>query len=453
MAGHLEEDINRLPLILRPRDNQPLRCCVYKDRAVVRSKLLPVLGIAADKDDEFTPLSTYAEEALNREKPVNEHILSVVDEACRSCRQVNYTVTNVCKACDGRFCELNCPKNAISMQNGKAEIDEAACVNCGICEKMCPFHAIVYQPVPCMEVCPVDAIDKDAEGHAIINEEKCILCGKCLESCPFGAIMERSHLVDILKAMQNKKELIALVAPALAGQFQAEWKQILEAVQYAGFAKVVEVAEGADTCAENEAKEWEALMKDGQPIMTTSCCAAYTNLAKKHLPNISEYVSHTKTPLYYTAEKVRKENPEALLVFISPCVAKRGEVEASEFIDFNMSVEELGTFMVAKGIEISQIDANNIKLHASDDGRGFAMTGGVTEAVKKYLSDDTEIKAELINGITKSEVKKLKRLKPEKAGFNFLEVMACEGGCVNGCNTIARCAVATRQIQKIIKNK
>ena len=139
------------------------RCCVHKERAVWKYKTLPLLGFdMQDEEDELTPLSEYAKRALFRSENKKENIMCVVDEACSSCVSVNYEITNLCRGCVARSCFMNCPTDAIRFKiNGQAEIDHETCISCGKCHQSCPYHAIVYIPIPCVDVCPVKAISKD----------------------------------------------------------------------------------------------------------------------------------------------------------------------------------------------------------------------------------------------------------------------------------------------------
>ena len=201
--NQLVERIDRLPIELSPRTSRVLgRCCVHKERAVWKYKSFPLMGFdMSDETDELTPLSEYARKALERKgQQQKDNILCVIDEACSSCVQTNYEITNLCKGCVARACATNCPKNAIEFNRaGKAVINHDLCISCGICHSNCPYHAIVYMPVPCEEACPVKAITKDERGVEHIDESKCIYCGKCINSCPFGAIFEISQVFDVLQ--------------------------------------------------------------------------------------------------------------------------------------------------------------------------------------------------------------------------------------------------------------
>ena len=180
--GELTTDkIDRLPLELSPRRSKHAgRCCVHKERAVWKYKSLPLLGLDMDDEtDELTPLSEYAARAIERAnngKP-KDNIMCVIDEACSACVQINYEITDLCRGCTARSCQYNCPKGAVHVHadTGKAWIDHDTCISCGICHKSCPYHAIVYIPVPCEESCPVKAISKDEHGIEHIDENKMYL--------------------------------------------------------------------------------------------------------------------------------------------------------------------------------------------------------------------------------------------------------------------------------------
>ena len=204
----LVEEIDRLPINLSPKRGQKVlgRCCIHKERAVWRYKSFPLMGFDMyDEDDELTPLSHYAREALSRKDPNRKpNLMCVIDEACSSCVKTNYEVTNLCRGCVARTCYMNCPKQAIFFnKQGQAEIDHDLCISCGKCQQSCPYHAIVYIPVPCEEACPLKAISKDENGIEHIDESKCIYCGKCLNACPFGAIFEVSQIFDVLQGLKE----------------------------------------------------------------------------------------------------------------------------------------------------------------------------------------------------------------------------------------------------------
>lgn len=449
----LVEKVDRIPLEMRPRNAGFSRCCVHKDRAVLKYKTMAVLGFnIQDEEDELTPLSHYAQRAIDREDQTDV-MLTVVDEACSSCVKTNYVVTNMCRGCVARPCEVNCPKDAIAFDsNNQANIDHKKCVNCGLCQKVCPFHAIIYTPVPCEESCPVGAITKNENGIEFINNEKCIQCGKCVVACPFGAVMEKSHLVEIATKKRKGKELVAMVAPAIIAQFKSEYPRILGSIKQAGFDHVYEVSWGAVETTKQEGAEFQEKMAEGQAFMTTSCCPSYVNLVNKHIEELKPFVSHTPSPMALTAEMVRKQHPNALIVFVGPCTGKRYEAFHNPNVDCVLSFEELGAMLVAKGIDIDKCEPLEPNKQIYALANSFATSGGVAGCVKAILPKDYPLQALVINGIDKTSIRTLKSL-PKTPQGNFVEVMSCEGGCINGCNSIANPKVGLRQINDyVLKN-
>jgi len=374
--------------------------------------------------------------------------LCEVEEACSACIQSQYAVTNLCRGCEGRPCVMNCPKAAISFKGGKATISTEDCVSCGLCQKVCPYHAIVYTPVPCQDACPVKAIDKDEEGIEHIDKDKCIYCGKCMQACPYGAIMERSKIIDIHKTLTHpNKKIIAIVAPAIYGQFNASAGQILAAIKQIGFDDVIEVALGAEITASKEAEELQERMEKGSAFMTSSCCPAYTGWVNKHAPLLKPYVSDTRSPMVYAARYVKEKYPEAEVVFIGPCLAKRYEADSVPEVDYVMSFEELGAFMVAYDINVANCSEKDLNEGVTRYGRGFAQAGGVRAAIVNAVGNGVTTLA--IEGLDKKNQALLKTMvkKPEA---QFVEVMACDGGCINGPCSLAPLTLAKRQIKKVL---
>lgn len=434
LKGDFEENVRLIPYDMRPKGCEvPYRCCVYKERAIIKDRVIAGLGISIEEDDEKTLLSDYAKKVLKRQTP-DENVLTVLETACKGCVPNRVFVTNLCQGCVARPCVASCNFNAISIVNGKSVIDGSKCKGCMKCVKVCPYSAIVKVRVPCEDSCPVDAIAKDENGNAKIDFKKCISCGKCVSACPFGAVHEKSQIIDVLKQVKSGKNVILMAAPAVMGQFDCTPKQLHGAVKQAGFLEMYEVAQGADVTTTKEAQDFKERMEAGEEFMTTSCCAAYNELVKKHVQEIKPFVSHTKTPLYYTAEIVKKENKDALSVFISPCVAKRKEVQQNKDIDYVLSVEELAAILMAMDIDALKCKETEFRHSASKEGRNYALSGGVAHAVEVLTEEDIIIKAHHVNGLNKDSIKELKKFAKtgECACGNLIEVMSCEGGCIGG---------------------
>ncbi len=438
MAGLYKEDrlfeeIDMIPYIRNPRKQASMRCCIHKERVVAKHKIMALLGYTVVEDrDELRPLSEYVIKSIAR-KERNTQVLNVVDEACTSCVQVNYVVTNLCKGCIARPCQMNCPKGSIYYDtNGQAHIDPKTCVNCGLCQKVCPYHSIIYMPVPCEEACPVNAIHKDENGKERIDWNNCILCGKCITACPFGSILETTDMLRVIYEMKKKREIVAIVAPSIQGQFKAKLENILQAIKELGFTNVIEVAKGANATTENEAAELVEKLAEGQPFMTTSCCPSYVEAARKHIPDILPYVSHTGSPMFYTAKLAREQHPNAKIMFIGPCVAKRKEAMDSGLVDYVMTFEELACMMQGYDIQVDETNHSALDNSILNHGRNYAIAGGVTASIRLH-KPNLDFKDYLVDGINKKQINLLKAYARKKAApFQFIEVMACQGGCIAG---------------------
>jgi Fe-S-cluster-containing hydrogenase component 2 len=281
-----------------------------QERAILRQRVIASLCESLENDDEMTRIFDYAKKALQRTE-LDTQVLTVIDTACKGCVPSRIYVTDLCQNCVARPCLKSCHFDAITIQNGKASIDGEKCKNCTKCIQVCPYSAITKIIVPCENACPVNAINKNEYGYAEIDFDKCISCGACVSTCPFGAVHEKSQILDILKALKSEKQVVAMVAPSIVGQIPESINKVAQALIESGFSKVIEVALGADLTATNEAVDFRERMEKGDKFMTTSCCASYKELIKLHAPEIEPFVSETLTPMAYTAQIAKKQNPIA----------------------------------------------------------------------------------------------------------------------------------------------
>ncbi|MBN2659263.1 MAG: 4Fe-4S binding protein [Spirochaetales bacterium] len=422
-------EINKIPYEMIPSGGDPRRCCIYKDREMIKYRLLSLMGYDLSESFDESPSLYEFFNRCGKDRAPALPPLSVITAACSSCRSKQYRVTELCRGCLARPCQTICPADAISMKSGKALIDGEKCINCGKCRESCPYSAIVYIPVPCEEVCPVGAIIKK-EGHAIeIDRDKCISCGRCTRSCPFGAIVEKSHIVPLVAAIKQKKDMTLMIAPSLYDQLPGADSQILAALKAAGFSRVYELQEAAEIVAEEEGKELLERMENGQSFMTTSCCPAYVETVKKHIPELASHVSDTPSPMMAGARILREKYPGTTIVFAGPCLAKKVEAYEKGGVDLVLNFEELGTLLIAKSVEILDYPAAE-EVTSFALGRGFARSGGVGKAVKASLEED--IHCSQIDGLSVKTIRLMKTWIKKAPEGRLVEVMACEGGCSRG---------------------
>jgi iron only hydrogenase large subunit-like protein len=187
-------------------------------------------------------------------------------------------------------------------------------------------------------------------------------------------------------------------------------------------------------------------------FLATSCCPAWVRTAKKHVPEIADRVSSTPTPLHYTAVRAKSEIPEAITVFIGPCLSKRAEGYEDPSVDYVMSLEELGALFMAKDIDVLNSADLQLPVKPSKEARGFASTGGVAAAVQAKLPAGVKVSPRVINGINKESIKVLRSLAKDSGGADLVEVMACEGGCIAGPQVLTHPKVALIQLKKIMED-
>ena len=416
--GNLEEKRDHLPFEMIKGPKPMFRCCIYKEREVLRQRI----NLAEGK-------------TLVGNSPNN--IMQLIESACQDCPISSYTVTENCQNCAGKACINACKFGAIEAGRHRSHIDGANCKECGKCAQACPYNAIAYLKRPCKNTCPVNAISYDENGISVIDDEKCIRCGKCIHSCPFGAIGSKTFIVDVINALKDeKKNVYAMCAPAAEGQFgpnitMTSWKKAMSALGFNGF---VEVALGADMTAAYEADEWYEAYEKGEKKVT-SCCPGFVNMVERHFPDMTDKISTTVSPMCATSRMIKSKDPEAVTVFIGPCIAKKSEVVDQKIegnADFVLTYSELRAIMRAKGVELEAAD--NSYQEGSVYGKRFANSGGVTAAVFESMKErgiDADCKVCTANGAAECK-KALLLMKAGKLPEDFIEGMDCEGGCVGG---------------------
>jgi len=416
----LPENLMNIPKIIVPGKEPTMRCCIYKEQAIVVERVKLAMG----------------------GNPENKNVIEVIDIACDECPMGGFEVTDACRGCLAHRCEDACKKGAITIDhNLKAHIDKSKCVECGLCAKVCPYSAIINHKRPCEQACKVKAISMNENKAAKINDEKCISCGACVYQCPWGAINDKSFIMDAIKMLKDgvkgKNKVFAVVAPAISSQFvYASLGQVISGIRELGFNSVVEAALGADMVAIAEAKE---LSEKG--FLTSSCCPAFVSYIKKQFPDLAPYVSHNLSPAATISKRIKQDHPDAKVIFIGPCTAKKMEFQQEKvapYIDTVLTFEELQALFDSKDIDITTLPETELD-NASYYGRIFAKCGGLSEAVAAALKEqgleNFDLKSVNCDGIEACRIALLKAQK-RLLDANFIEGMACNGGCVGGAGCL-----------------
>lgn len=443
-----EEDyswVDELPYQIIQGDVASYRESVFLERAIVGERIRLAMGLPLQGVDKPAKLSEGVAEAAKPETYYEPPLINVINFACNACEDNVYRVSDACQGCLAHPCREICPKGAISFEGGRAVIDQSKCIKCGRCANVCPYSAIHHHTRPCAEACGMKAIGSDDQGRAKIDYDKCVSCGQCLVNCPFGAIADKSQIFQVIKSIRERDEVIAEVAPAFVGQFGGKGNvdKLRQAFKELGFTGMEEVALGADLCAVQEAEDFLEEVPAKMPFMGTSCCPAWSVMAKKEFPEHAENISMALTPMTLTARLIRKQHPKAKIVFVGPCAAKKLEAmrrSVKSEVDFVLTFEEMAGMMAAKDIDYTQLAGEGSSDFdvASADGRGFAVSGGVANAVVNAIHrdhPDMEVKVASAEGL--NECRKMMRaaVKGKYDGY-LLEGMACPGGCVAGAGTL-----------------
>lgn len=438
--GNLEQMIPTIPYRTDPGPSPRIRCCIHKERVITMDRIRMAMG--GDRE--------------------NPNIIEVSDEACVECTINRFMITEACRGCLAHRCTGACPVNAISIIGSKAMIDQEKCIECGKCKDSCPYNAVADVMRPCRRACEVGALSIDEHKKAVIDEKKCIRCGACVYQCPFGAIMDKSSINEVIKllkaSVESKKaekkdpgikegkvgtemKVYAIIAPAISSQFTyATIGQVIRGIKSLGFHDVIEVALGADMVALEEAKEYRKVVGD-IGTMTSSCCPAFVDHVYKVYPELKKHISSLVSPMIAISRLIKSMDPQGKVVFIGPCTAKKEERRKKDLegaTDYVLTFEELAAMLDSRDIALDQLEESPLD-NASFYGRIFARSGGLTNALGKLLEEEPG--EHPFNPISCDGIKEcdtaLKKLKFKRLDHNFLEGMACKGGCIGGAASLS----------------
>ena len=467
MAYHTEwpvkDRMEALPYKIIPGEKGNFRNDVFLERAIVGERLRLAMGLPYRSAAEHSPISDGIEAADKDETYYTPPLINVIKFACNACPEKRVHVTDGCQGCLAHPCMEVCPKDAVSLDRttGKSVIDQEKCIKCGRCASVCSYNAIIVQERPCAKACGMDAISSDENGKANIDYDKCVSCGQCLVNCPFGAIADKGQIYQLIQGFNRGDRIYALVAPAFINQFPslASTGKLKAALKAIGFYDVVEVAIGADLCTVDEAHDFLEEVPEKLDFMATSCCPAWSMMAKTAFPALAKNISMTMTPMVFTARMMKQADPDARMCFIGPCAAKKLEASRRTVrsdVDFVLTFEELAGIIEAKDLDLDNLEVDPAEMdlcYASAAGRGFAQSGGVAKAVADKIKEwhpDMDVKIASAQGL--ADCKKLLMLaKAGKYNGYLLEGMGCPGGCIGGAGTIADPARTAIQLNKYMK--
>lgn len=455
--------MEQIPYRVIPGEVSVYRESVFLERAIVEERMRLAMGLNLRKPTEHAPVSTGAQECVKPEKYYQPPLINIIKFACHKCPDNVVKVTDACQGCLAHPCKEICPKGAIRFEGGRSVIDQEKCVKCGKCISVCPYNAIMKQERPCARACGMNAIYSDKLGRAEIDYEKCVSCGMCLANCPFGAVADKAQIFQTIQAIKSDTPVYAAIAPAVAGQFGPKMTpgKIRSAFKALGFVDAIEVAIGADLCTIQEAKDFVEEVPEKLPFMATSCCPAWSSMARRLFPDYAKCISMALTPMTLTGRLIKNEHPGCKVAFIGPCAAKKLEASRKDIrsdVDFVLTFEEVMGMFEAKNVDFDKLEEIDSMHGASGDGRGFAVSGGVAQAVVNCVKErypDREIKVERAEGLANCR-KLLTLAKAGKYNGYLLEGMACPGGCVAGAGTlqpIAKSAAAVAKHKNVSTHK
>ena len=447
------EIIHQIPYNVIPGIVSSYRESAFLERAIVKERVRLAMGLTPRTYDEYTALTQGVEDCTKAEIYYEPPLINVIKFACHKCPDNEMKVTDACQGCLAHPCKEVCPKDAITISGGRSHIDPEKCVKCGKCRDVCPYGAILKMERPCVRACGMKAIHSDELGNASIDQEKCVSCGQCLANCPFGAIADKTQIFQTIQALKSDTPVYAAIAPAVTGQFGPDMTpdRMRAGFQALGFEDVVEVAIGADLCTVSEAEHFVKEVPEELPFMATSCCPAWSKMAKMLFPAQAGCISMALTPMVLTGRMIKQKHPGSKVAFIGPCAAKKLEAmrrSVRSEVDFVLTFEEVMGMFTAKNIDFKTLEETDAMHGASADGRGFAIEGGVAHAVEEYIKEhypDLEVKTARAAGL--AECRKLLTLaKAGKYKGYLLEGMACQGGCIAGPGTVRPVAQTAKAI-------
>ncbi len=311
--------------------------------------------------------------------------------------------------------------------------------------RMVDCHCPPEKQEECASICPFDAMHPGKTGVEI-NSEQCISCGYCIDHCHGHKLMASRDIIPTLQAVRKHEGLsYALIAPAFLGQFSSDVTpgKLRNALKRIGFDGMIEVSLFADILTLKEALEFSHNIHDQSDYQLTSCCCPiWIAMIRKIFNQLMPHVPGSVSPMIASGRTIKHLHPDALTVFIGPCIAKKSEAkepDIADAIDYVLTFQEVQDIFDAMNVNPSEMEESE-KDHSSRAGRIYARTGGVSEAVSDMVhrlspNHPIEIKTKAADGVPDCRAM-VKEIQEGKITANFYEGMGCRGGCVGGPKSI-----------------
>lgn len=294
----------------------------------------------------------------------------------------------------------------------------------------------------CAAACLFRAIVRDEQGNLTIDPDQCNGCGACIEACQSGNLTASRDVLPALYALKRAKgPAYALIAPAFHGQFSPEVTpgRLRTAFRQLGFTGMVEVALFADILTLKEALEFDrSVNDDGDFQLTSCCCPVWIGMIRKQYPELMEHVPGAVSPMIAAGRAVKQLHPDALTVFVGPCIAKKAEAREADVagaVDYVLTFQEMRDIFRAADIRPEEMEESE-RDHSSRAGRIYAHTGGVSQAVCTTVEQlrperPIQVKAAQADGVPACR-ELIESIRNGAQTANFFEGMGCKGGCVGG---------------------